>query len=113
MVTNAANGVDPVENYDVVGGLTSALASPVVANLADGAIDATLAGGIQINSLEKTTVNTVVGSGLGKSLGNAVSAIKKNTSEMVGAVSNFISGLFSNSAKSISTEVVNQEEQRK
>jgi RHS repeat-associated protein len=75
-VSNLASGKDVIENYDVVGGLTSLLKNPIIGSAIDGALD--ISGeGVSINSAESAVVNGVVGGGLGKTFGGIISDNKK------------------------------------
>ena len=65
-------------------------------------------GEIDLNSHEVVATNTIVGGGLGKSFENVTSMIQKNTNDSFTGAANYISGLFTQSSKSVAANVVEQ-----
>jgi RHS repeat-associated protein len=107
-VTNIANGDDPIDNYDVVGAISSALSNPIVGSAIDGVVDITLGGNFEINSAGEAATNTAIGGGLGKAFGNAVQSVQKQTNEALGGIVNFVTGLFTESTKSVATDIIDE-----
>jgi uncharacterized protein RhaS with RHS repeats len=100
-VINVANGNDPVENYDIIGGMTSAIANPIVGSAIDGALDVSLSGA-EVNSPEEILINTVVGGALGKGSGKIAAEIPANAGRGK-EVFNLISGIYTNGLKAAGT----------
>ncbi len=87
-VTNIANGDDPVENYDFVGAISSALSNPIIGSAVGGVLDVTLGGNFEANSVGEATTNTIIGGGLGKAFGGVVEPVQKSTNEALGGIVN-------------------------
>ena len=104
--TNLGNGDDPIENYDIVGALTSALSNPVVANVIDSVFDLSTSEGLQTNSVEEVVVNSAIGGTLGKGSQKLLQSVQNTASEILNGGINLVTGLFTQANKAVATDII-------
>jgi RHS repeat-associated protein len=106
--TNIATGQDPVENFDVIGSLSSGLKNPFVGAFMDGALDVTLSGDISLGSTETIAAETAIGGSFGKAFSSLSSSIREAGHKIGGAITNFVGSLFGNANKTVAKQALDE-----